>query len=315
MESLTAIEGLPVHIPVSNMQPEHFISWFLDNRNKIDHTLTVHGAVKFQGVSIESLEDFQNIVNGISTGFLNYVDGNSPRTKLTGNVYTSTEYDKNQKITMHNELSYSAAWPGKLYFSCLIPAATGGETLLADSRKILQVMNRSIVEEVQAKGVLYIRNLHAGAGMGPSWQKTFETTNKGELEAWCRSANIQFEWRDNDSIRLKQFSKGITRHRATGEWVWFNQIDQFHSSHLGEELLMVMQTLYGSPEELPLNVQFGDGTIISNDFVKEIIDTIDGVTIAPAWHKNEFLIIDNELVCHGRNPYTGSRSVLVSMSK
>lgn len=111
---------------------------------------------------MESQEDFQEIMNFISEKFLAYIDGNSPRTKLSFNMYTSTEYDQNQKITMHNELSYSHKWPNKLFFSCMDVADTGGETLLADSRRILQAMDAAIVEEVEKKGVTYIRNLHAG---------------------------------------------------------------------------------------------------------------------------------------------------------
>jgi len=48
--------------------------------------------------------------------------------------------------------------------------------------------------------------------------------------------------------------------------------------------------------------------------IKEIIETIDSLTIAPQWNTNELLILDNEIVCHGRNSFTGDRLVLVSMS-
>jgi len=48
--------------------------------------------------------------------------------------------------------------------------------------------------------------------------------------------------------------------------------------------------------------------------VKEILESIEKVTIAPKWKKNEILLVDNELVSHGRGSYTGSRRVLVSMS-
>jgi hypothetical protein len=62
-------------------------------------------------------------------------------------------------------------------------------------------------------------------------------------------------------------------------------------------------------------VTFGDGKHISEDIITEVLNTIEKVTVAPVWDKNELLIIDNELLAHGRNPYVGNRKVLVSMSE
>lgn len=295
--------------------PEGFIAYYKKNQEAIEQKLHSAGAVKFSGVEIGSLEDFQHIVDSISSKFLSYIDGNSPRTKLSSNVYTSTEYDQTQRITMHNELSYSAKWPRKLFFSCLQPAETGGETLLADSREILAVMDNAIISEIEKRGVMYIRNLHGGLGMGPSWQETFETEDPAQLEEYCRNYGINFEWTGNGSLRVKQFSKGILANRSTGEKVWFNQVDQFHPCHLGEEMFETMELMYGSPENFPMYVTFGDGKTISEQMVHEILGSIDEVTVAPPWQKNELMIVDNELVAHGRNSYTGNRRVLVAMSE
>ncbi len=292
-----------------------FTSWFLENRPGIEDKLSEHGALKFRGVKIRSLAGFQEIVEKISDKFLPYVDGNSPRTKLSGNVYTSTEYDKSARITMHNELSYSAKWPNKLFFSCLQPAETGGETLLADSRTILEKMHRDIVAEIQERGITYIRNLHGGRGMGPSWQDTFETTDKQQLEEYCTAYGIRYEWRKNGHLRLVQPSKGIIEHRGGKVKTWFNQIDQFHPSHLDQEVYEGLMAIYDSPADFPIFVTYGDGRAISEDTVREILRTTAEATLSPAWQHDELLIVDNELVSHGRNAYTGERKVLVTMSE
>ena len=128
------VKELPKLWQLDGLEPEAFIAYFKEQEAKVNELLREYGALKFTNVQIDSMETFQHIVNAISSKFLSYIDGNSPRTKLSGNVYTSTEYDKSQYITMHNELSYSAKWPNKLFFSCLIPSETGGETLLAECR-------------------------------------------------------------------------------------------------------------------------------------------------------------------------------------
>lgn len=305
---------LPRLIQLENLSPNSFIEYYLHHKTELESILHTWGAIKFAGVRINSTEDFKYITDSISTQFLNYIDGNSPRTKLSDHVYTSTEYDPSQRITMHNELSYSAKWPQKLFFTCITPAETGGETLLADSREILGRMHASILTEIEKRGVNYIRNLHGGQGMGPSWQDTFESADKKTVEAYCQSYGIDYEWGDQDSLKLKQFSKGTLQHHKTGDMVWFNQIDQFHPCHLGEEMYETLLLLYETPENFPTYVSFGDGTAISEDMIKEVLKTIDEVTIAPAWQKNELLILDNELVAHGRNSFTGNRKVLVAMS-
>ena len=302
-------------IKLDNYNIKDFIPWYLDRVKDLEEQLLTFGSLKFRGVQINSVEDFNELTNSIGTKFINYVDGNSPRTKLSSNVYTSTEYHASKKITMHNELSYSYKWPSKLYFTCLTVPENGGETLLADSRKIYRNMDKAIVEKIEKNGILYIRNLHSGTGIGPTWQSTFETDNKSKVELLCKRQNIKYKWTANGGLQLIQFSSGIISHPKTKEKVWFNQIDQFHPYHLGEDLYESMSILFEKVEDYPMYVKFGDGTSIEESMVRTILNTIEQYTIAPLWSKNEFLLVDNLLTCHGRNPYTGDRKVLVTMSE
>ncbi len=306
---------MPLTVQLDGMHPEAFIDYYQQNKASIEARLLRQGAVKFKGVFIDSQHTFQRIVESIAAKFMPYLDGTSPRTKLSDLVYTSTEYDPMQRITMHNENSYSAKWPNRLYFSCLKNAQTGGETLLADSREMLRQLDPAIVAEVEARGVTYIRNLHGGEGVGLSWQQTFEIDNKKRLEEYCQAYSISVEWGADNSVRLKQHSKGIIRHRITQEKVWFNQIDQFHPYQLGEEVYEALLSMYDTPEDFPKYVTFGDGTAIGEDTIKAVLKTASDLTVAPPWDLNELLIVDNELVSHGRNPFTGERKVLVAMSE
>jgi alpha-ketoglutarate-dependent taurine dioxygenase len=165
-------------------------------RVEIDALLLKYGAVVFKGFQVDTSEKFNAFMKGLPLALGNYVDGNSPRTKLTDSVYASTEYPAELPISLHNELSYSDSWPARLYFCCVVAAATGGSTTIADSRKILASMPARIVDEYERKGVMYVRNLqdNNGMGVGKSWQETFETDNPAEVEAHCRARNIKHEW-------------------------------------------------------------------------------------------------------------------------
>lgn len=324
MEQLTYQSALPQvddrSFPVAYQFAEatpvdSFIAFYKANQAAIAQKLLETGAIVFSGLDIARKDDFQGVMDAISTRFMSYVDGNSPRTKLSDQVYTSTEYDPRKTITLHNELSYSAKWPSNIFFCCLLPAETGGETPIADGREVLRRMEPQLVADIEDKGLLYIRNLHGGSGLGPSWQDTFETTDPLQVEQYCRQYATQYAWQEDGGIRLVQPSKGIIRHPVTGEKVWFNQIDQFHPSHMSPEVYQTLMQIFPSVEDLPMFVKFGDGSFISDQQVKGILATIDAVAVDRRWQRGDLLLLDNVLISHGRRPFTGKRQVLVSMTE
>ena len=290
-----------------------FIPWYLGSQPILEDILLDKGAILFRGLAIASAPDFEALIAGIVPASLGYKDGNSPRTRLSSRVYTSTEYDASEAITMHNELSYSARWPSRVFFNCQIPASEGGETPIADSRLILKLMPPGIVEEISRRRIRYIRNLHGGQGVGPSWQYTFETEDREEVMRFCRENGTEYEWKEDGGLRLIQYSDGIIAHPRTGEEVWFNQVDQFHPSQLSREVYETLMLLYEEELDLPMYVTYGDGTTIPEDFITTIRQTTDGLAAASPWEKGDLLMLDNVLCCHGRKPYKGERKILVSM--
>lgn len=304
----------PVIVKFTQPDIQEFVNWYNRNKEFIDEQLHDKGAVLLRGVNIDSVEGFEKVMDSISSRFMAYVDGNSPRTKLTSKVYTSTEYDPNYSITLHNELSYTAQWPSRIFFCCTIPAATGGETPIADCRKIFKNMNPELVARIEKHGIKYIRNLNGGKGLGPSWQDTFETTDKALVEKFCRESRSEIFWKKDGGLKVVQSSRGIIAHERTGEKVWFNQIDQFHPSHLNKEVYETLMMMYQNEEDLPMYVTFGDGSKVTEDMVKEIRTTVDQHAVKFPWQKGDLLVLDNVLTSHGRMPYSGNRKVLVSMA-
>ncbi|QXV63886.1 TauD/TfdA family dioxygenase [Mucilaginibacter sp. 21P] len=297
------------------IQPEELIVWLNNNRVSLEDQLLQYGAVRLKNTAISSVHDFDRLIAAISIGEpMAYVDGFSPRTKLTSNTYTSTEYDADFNITLHNELSYSAKWPSKLIFCCITPCETGGETTIADCRKILTSFNTELLAELREKGVRYVRNLHSGEGAGPSWQQTYETDSRHYVEQFCRDSDIRFDWKDDGGIRLVQHRPAVIRHPLTNEEVWFNQVDQFHPSHMDEEIYEALMMMYENEMDLPMYGSFGDGSSISTEKIQAIRKTVDSNIVKNRWEKGDLLIVDNVLVCHGRSSYTGNRKILVSMT-
>jgi alpha-ketoglutarate-dependent taurine dioxygenase len=291
-----------------------FTSWFHTHKAYIDGLLLKAGAVLVQGVAIDTVDRFQQVTTALGTRFRDYLDGSYPRRNLKGHVYISTEYDAGYDITMHNELSYSVKWPTQLLFGCIIPPETGGETPLADSRKIYEAMPKDILEEFEKRQIRYIRNLHGGQGMGPSWKDTFGTDDRAVVEQHCRDISIDYEWKPNGNLRLIHTRPATRVHPATGEKVWFNQADQFHPTHFPDEVYETLMLLANDVEEdLPLFVSFGDGGKIPEETIHAIMKAIDTVVVVRPWEKGDFVIVENMLAAHGRRAYTGERQIVVSM--
>ena len=199
----------------------------------------------------------------------------------------------------------------KLLFFCAQAAQQGGETPIADSRKIFQLLDARLRDEFIDKKVMYVRNY--GEGLDLPWEEVFQTTDKQAVERFCRESNIDFEWRSQNRLRTRQVCQSVATHPRSGEVVWFNQAHLFHVASLAPGLReSMLATLDES--ELPRNVYFGDGTPIEPRVIDEIQRVYNEAAVCFCWQDGDVLLVDNMLVAHGRKPYSGNRKVLVAMA-
>jgi alpha-ketoglutarate-dependent taurine dioxygenase len=295
--------------------PEGLISWWRENSDWIDEKLFLHGALRFRGFGVADQPPLAKITSSVNEKLLSYVDGNSPRTKVGSGVYTSTEYPAEYFISMHNELSYAQEWPARLFFCCVTPAAEGGETPLCDHRALLSALDSAVVDEFRSKGVTYIRNLHGGKGFGPSWQNTFETQERADVERYAADSGAEIEWKSDGGVRLATRRPATHVHPVTGEEVWFNQADQFHPTTHPKPIYDSMMALYkGRERDMPQYVTLGDDSEISAEVLDHIRETTRSLLVVSPWRKGDLVVVDNVLVSHGRMPFKGERKVLVSMA-
>jgi alpha-ketoglutarate-dependent taurine dioxygenase len=288
------------------------VAWVSANRQHVEDDLLRYGAVLLRDFRVDSIEQFEQCALVFTSDLLNYVEGSSPRTMLADKVYTSTEYPPEYFISLHNELSYAHKWPGKLFFHCVQPAESGGETPIADGRRVLRLLPPELVDRFERKGVRYLRNMHQQLGAGMSWSTVFETTDRAFIEDYCREGDISFEWRPDGGLRTSQVRPGVIRHPRTGERVWFNQADQWHPSNLGDELAIAMGAVT-DVDDLPLNAQYGDGSPIAAEDLQRVREAFHEAAVLFPWQTGDVLVIDNTMVSHGRSPFTGSRRVVVTM--
>jgi alpha-ketoglutarate-dependent taurine dioxygenase len=286
--------------------------WSNENRSYLESALLKSGAILFRGFAMSRPEHLEELVSSLTPGMVNYIEGSSPRTRLTDKVYTSTEYPPEYDIAQHNELSYAHRWPSKLFFFCLTAPQTGGATPLADSRIIYQMLDPSIRENFVKRGVKYVRNLHGGRGMGLSWQTVFETDDKAEVERYCEEGGIQYQWTKRGGLHTSQVRPAAIKHPVTGDPLWFNQADQWHPSHLPEAIRNSMLAIM-SEKDLAINASYGDDSPLEPEILDEIRRTIRRATVTFPWQVGDVLLVDNTMVTHGRSSFAGPRKIVLAM--
>jgi alpha-ketoglutarate-dependent taurine dioxygenase len=284
------------------------------NRDRLNNLLLSHGALLFRGFSIEGITEFADFARRFAgRDLLDYAGGASPRIILADGVYTSTEYPSDLALPLHNELSYTFRWPEYLFFYCVTPPESGGETPLGDSRNILKLLDQQVVRRFKERNIRYERNLTNDPDSEYSWQAAFETEDRAAVEDYCASGEIAYKWNDDGSLRLTEVRPATAVHPKTHDEVWFNQADGFHPSTMGAEALEALMR-NGGEDKLRLNAFFGDGGRIDISDLEQIRHTINREIALFPWQAGDVLVVDNMLACHGRMPFSGPRKIAVAMA-
>lgn len=286
--------------------------WVASHRQLLEEKLLKHGGILFRGFGLSEPEHLETFIQAISGESLEYRERSSPRHAVKGNIYTSTDYPPSQPIFLHNENSYQKEWPLKIFFFCRVAPGTGGETPIADVRKVLARIPPEIRDRFAERKWMYVRNF--GDGFGLDWQTVFQTTDKEAIASHCQEKGIETEWKEGNRLRTRAVRRALSRHPKTGELVWFNHATFFNVSTLEP---IVREALLEEFEdgELPANTYYGDGSPIEPEVLEQLRAAYHAETISFPWQQGDLLMLDNMLVAHGRAPFSGPRQILVGMAE
>lgn len=307
---LTADEPLPAVVRPGDAVVD-LAGWVAANREDLAGRLTDTGAILFRGFAVTGTGDFERVAAAYSPDMVDYYERSTPRQVISGKVYSSTEYPQERVIPLHPESAYSHYWPRTLWFCCLAAPASGGATPLADNRRILRSLDPEVRARFTRRGIRYIRTYHEGFDI--SWQNAFQTEDRQVVEDYCRRAGLSWQWRPDGVLRTEHVLDSVVRHPVTGEELWFNQVHAWHISALEPAAQQAMLSTFGA-DNLPRNVTYGDGSPIEPGDIGALGAAHEEAAVRFPWQHGDVLLIDNMLVSHGREPYSGERRVVVAMS-
>ncbi len=299
-----------------------------------------HGALLVRGFSVDSAEQAEALVHEINPNLQNHYLGTSPRSGLSKYFFTASGLPGFFPIAQHCEMSFIAEPPRHLFFWCQkAPREGSGETPVADFRKVYREIPEEILRPLEEKGLRITRNYRSSSSRFASpfqlkpWDHIFKTKERDEVEKQCADAGFTPIWGDGERLRLVSNQPATRIHPDTGEKVWFNHLHTFHYAgglgeyheihnfrpalkHLAVKTLLRGLTRYEawrrSPESRPMHCQYGDGSEIPEAAIRTIREAVWRNMSVTSWKTNDFLLIDNRSVSHGRLPYSGPRKIAVA---
>src|SRR5436305_7246174 len=153
-------------------------AWAAGHRARIEEDLLRHGGLLFRGFGVDGPARFEAVIRALCGSALEYKERSSPRSAVEGKIYTSTDYPPSFPIFLHNESSYQNVWPLKIFFLCQQVAEQGGETPIADCRRVFAQIDPPVRDRFLERGWMYVRNV--GGGCGHVWMVDLQIGDDGE---------------------------------------------------------------------------------------------------------------------------------------
>lgn len=277
----------------------------------LENMIASSGGILFRDFVVETPQSFRDVVLGFGQEPLPYLERAAARTEVTPGVFTSTEFSSSSWIDLHHEMSFAQRIPERIFFYVETPAETGGETPIADERVVTAKIDPEILEAFDKRGLLYTRNFRPEIDM--DWRSAFQTDDRASVEAYCRENWIEFQWLGKDYLRTLQPQKAFILEPGTDHKLFCNHAHMFHSAALDQEVLAVLIEEYGF-DHLPRNVFFGDGMPIPDVMIHDLRRVYEACLRSFAWARHDVLVLNNARCLHGRAPFAGARTTLVSMT-
>lgn len=275
-----------------------------------------YGAVLFSGFAVTTGEEWASILYKSSLHEMPYVGGAAVRRLIVGNeermsnmqVLTTNESPPSEPIPFHHELAQTPNPPSHICFYCSVNDAAGGSTPILRSDMVFEYMIKKYPEftdKIEKLGVKYIKVApeedDPSSALGRSWKSMFHKQNREEAQVEMAKQGSSWEWLDNGDCRVITQILPAIRVSSNGNKVFFNQIIAAYTGWID------------SRNNCKKAVVFGDDTPMPDDILMDIAAYMKENQVAYRWSPGRFVIVDNTVAYHSREPFAGRRIVYASI--
>ena len=309
------VDGQPFPLVLSPKAPgkgiDDTLDWLASNGDALRARMIETGAILLRNFPIQSPADFDAVVRAAGFQGMPYVGGAAPRNEVVkGRVLTTNESPPSEPIPFHHEMSQVPNPPAYIMFYCDVPPEQGGETPIVLSNRVytrFRDISAEFADRLEDKGVRYVRVMPGedddSSAIGRSWRSTFLTDSREEAEQKMQDMGMEWKWLDNDELyTVTRALPAIRTDERSGRKTFFNSVVAAYTGWVD------------SRNDPTKAVRCGDDTPVDGDVLLQTAQAMKEECVAFKWQKGDILLIDNALVMHSRNPFSGRRSILASIA-
>jgi len=273
---------------------------------RLKSLLTQHGTILFQGFGT-SVEEFDVLTDQIGTDYMNYKGGGYVR-KTTGEesgktmLSTSTTLEKGKikpltmPLPLHAEMFYTDKRPLLLWFYCVTPAETEGQTTIGDGVAIYHRLPQAWKDLLAGQRLMYLRTYPDGI-----WQNIYQTDDIEAARAFCHDSGMTTEVDAEGALHTTYLTPGAPKTR------WGD-----HTAYINSAMTVVMQE--GTDRESLSRIRLEDGSRLPAEMIKDIQKIQSELILELDWAAGDFVLLDNSRTMHGRRGFSDTRrNVLLRM--
>lgn len=265
----------------------------MPDADRVIALLKERGALLFRGFDLNK-DKFVQYTELLTPDFIDYSGGAYARDSIDGNstVLSVTGNRQFFAVPLHGEMFYTRFKPTILWFYCVAPPLSGGETTVCDGIALFNHLSPATRQLFQAQQINYIRHYESEA-----WQGIYQSDDPARVAEICAERNTDFTHHPaNNAISTEYRCSAITTPLYSDQPAFVNNI-----------LPVLVQESNGHTHSL---VRFADGSKIPDEVIAEINEVGDTLTLPVAWQAGDLVMVDNSRLMHGRFAFSDTQREL-----
>ena len=222
------------------------------------------------------------------------------RTALPGydSIFLNSGSGATFALPLHGELYYQKTDPPEaLFFYCQTPPAEAGETLVCNGFTLFNALPPSLQHRLSSQKISYTRYSSKAV-----WQRDYATQDVDALLAFLAQHHIQAEVNSQGELKTVFTTSAVPQ--INGKHCFINNLIPFALRE------------YQEPQATRSRVRFENGSPLSMDVLKTIMDKAQQHQEKIVWQAGDILILDNRFCMHGRNQLLeGPRTLYLRMAQ
>lgn len=131
----------------------------------------------------------------------------------------------------------------------------------------------------------------------------YHVETKEEAEKEMEKQGSTWEWLANDDCRIISQKLPAVKTCSNGNYSFFNQMIAAYTGWIDKR---------NDPKKA---LTFGDDSPIDPDVMEKLAQYYEGNKCAFRWTPGKFVIVDNSVAAHSRQPFEGTRKVFAAIAK